>query len=268
MHLRNRIVTQPFPLPGGTDPLIVPPRPGAKVPRLFEEICERIRTLLEDGSLRPGDKLPAERELASQLGASRPAVREALRALEMAGVVELRQGVKGGAFIREGDPAVVTRSIKDMVSLGHISLGALTESRVVITEAVVRLACERATEDDLRAMEASIDQTEAFAQSGDEPRRRVQLIAFYGLLSRAAGNEVMIMFMDSLTEIVLGVLNRYDVPARPATVSIQRRVVQHLRAREAEPAVRLLSEHLRALHGHLLQAVQRKAAESGAQAGP
>src|SRR5262249_58204045 len=69
----------------------------------FEEICERIREQLALGMLKPGDKLPPERDLAQQLGVSRNVLREALRSLEMAGVLRLLKGVKGGAFIQEGD---------------------------------------------------------------------------------------------------------------------------------------------------------------------
>src|ERR1700721_1101567 len=71
--------------------------------RAFEEICERIREQLALGVLKPGDKLPPERDLAQQLGVSRNVLREALRTLEMAGVLRLQKGVKGGAFVREGD---------------------------------------------------------------------------------------------------------------------------------------------------------------------
>lgn len=67
--------------------------------RAFEEICARIREQLALGVLKPGDKLPAERDLAQQLGVSRNVLREALRSLEMAGVLRLQKGVKGGAFV-------------------------------------------------------------------------------------------------------------------------------------------------------------------------
>src|SRR5260221_2809885 len=70
--------------------------------RAFEEICERIREQLALGVLKPGDKLPRERDLAEQFGVSRNVLREALRSLEMAGPLRLRKGGKGGAVIRRG----------------------------------------------------------------------------------------------------------------------------------------------------------------------
>jgi DNA-binding FadR family transcriptional regulator len=73
--------------------------------RLFEEICDQIRGQLSLGKIGPGDKLPAERDLADQFGVSRSAVREALRTLEVSGLIELRKGPKGGAFmLEEGAP--------------------------------------------------------------------------------------------------------------------------------------------------------------------
>ena len=73
--------------------------------RAFEEICQRIREQLALGVLKPGDKLPPERDLAQQLGVSRNVLREALRSLEMAGVLRLQKGVKGGALFSKATPA-------------------------------------------------------------------------------------------------------------------------------------------------------------------
>ncbi len=86
--------------------------------RVFEEICDQIRRKLARGEFRPGDKLPTERELAAEFSVGRPAVREALRTLESSGVLVLKKGLKGGAFVREGDPTVVTQSIHDLLNLG------------------------------------------------------------------------------------------------------------------------------------------------------
>src|SRR5438067_840561 len=110
-----------------------------KTRRVFEEICEQIRNRLASGALKPGDKLPAERDLAIEFKVSRPAVREALRTLEISGVVSLRKGVKGGAFIRDGNPAMLTQSLQDLMFLGSVSLKSLAEARVLINEVVIKL---------------------------------------------------------------------------------------------------------------------------------
>jgi len=129
--------------------------------RTFEVVSDRIRDKLARGELRPGDKLPAERELAAQLGVSRSAVREALRSLEVNGVVQLKKGVKGGAFIVGGSPERMAQAMQDLVSIDAITLKDLTEARILLLDGVVRLAVARMDEGDLAALTANIDRTEA-----------------------------------------------------------------------------------------------------------
>jgi GntR family transcriptional repressor for pyruvate dehydrogenase complex len=235
-----------------TEPTATEEKPRA--PRVFEAICDQIRWQLSTGALRPGDKLPAERELALQTGSSRTAVREALRSLEMAGVIRLHKGVKGGAFIREGDPTVVTRSFGDMVHLGRISLEDLTESRVILLDAVLRLACERGREQDFDALEQSIDRTEELTRLNRLDERRLQLVNFYRLLAQATRNEVMVIIVDAVTEILLGILQRDGAAPRRETVKAHREIVQCLRRRDADKASQLMRKHFNALHAYLFEA--------------
>src|SRR6202049_2575262 len=124
--------------------------------RAFEKICQRIREQLALGVLKPGDKLPPERDLAHQLGVSRNVLREALRSLEMAGVLRLLKGVKGGAFIQEGDTSRMNEVMRDMLSLGTISVRELSEARIHVLDLAVRLACVNARQVDLDALGGNI----------------------------------------------------------------------------------------------------------------
>src|SRR5215475_9157308 len=169
--------------------------------RAFEEICERIREQLALGVLKPGDKLPPERDLAQQLGVSRNVLREALRSLEMAGVLRLQKGVKGGAFIREGDTSRMNVVMRDMLSLGTISVRELSEARIDVLDLVVRLACTHARRADLEALEANIERTELATREGRLLDRVECSREFYKLLAAATGNKVIAMIMDSVTEI-------------------------------------------------------------------
>ncbi len=213
--------------------------------RVFEEICEQIRQRLAAGVLRPGDKLPAERDLAQEFKVSRPAVREALRTLEISGVVSLQKGVKGGAFIRDGNPAMLTQSLKDLVFLGRVSLRGLAEARVVITSAVIKLACERATEEDFRKLEATIDLIES---SEDLEHRAEAGVMFFRLIAQATRNEVMTMLVDSLGDIVRYVIDKTGRKARPRLVAVRRRVIKALRARDAAAAIKVMDEYFEEVH--------------------
>jgi DNA-binding FadR family transcriptional regulator len=189
--------------------------------RVFEEICERIRAELNTGRLGPGDRLPPERELARQFGASRTAVREAMRSLENAGIIESKKGMKGGIFIREGDPGKVTEVMQDMIALGRVSLDSLTEARILIHADVVRLAAERATQEDLAALESNIRRSEELTDHGDFVERRRSFADFYMILCRATGNPVLSFVVDALTGVTLSVLLRLKPDPKSATLEFQ-----------------------------------------------
>src|SRR4051794_36212010 len=101
--------------------------------RTFEEITAQLRQRVIHGHLKPGDRLPAERDLAARFGVSRNSVREALRVLEMAGVLRLQKGAHGGAFVVAPDGQSVVTGLQDMFQLGSVTPAQLTEARLHIT---------------------------------------------------------------------------------------------------------------------------------------
>jgi len=236
--------------------------------RTFEEVCARIRDQLEAGALRPGDKLPPERELAEQLGVSRTALREALRSLEIAGIVTLRKGPKGGAFIQHGNPRGMNRVMQDLVRLGAISLEDLTEARLLIQTAVVRLACERATDADIAAIGVNIEHTAEATRLGRHDERLRHVNEFYRLLALSTRNEILTMLVDALTEILMRFLRAIvgGAPMR-GLIEARRRFFVHFKARDADQAARELEKHLVQVHALLTQAYdspsRRKADAAG-----
>ena len=219
--------------------------------RAFEEICEIIRDQLSAGILRPGDKLPPERELALQLGVGRNAVREALRSLEFAGVIVLRKGTKGGAFVREGDPGTMTQVLQDLMNLGSISLAELIEARLHIQDVVVRLAALRATQADFDALERNIVRTEEATLAGDFLTRIECSQEFYRILSSATQNQALYLIVESLTEILMRYLRASAAAGartQPNLVRTRRKFLKLLSARDAEGAAREMTKHLQSVH--------------------
>jgi DNA-binding FadR family transcriptional regulator len=229
--------------------------------RVFEEICEQVRREMAAGSLRPGDKLPPERELALKLGVSRAAVREALRSLEIAGVVGLHKGARGGAFILKGDPDLVTRSIRDMFHLGRISLDNLTEARTLVMQVAIQLACERIRPTTLAALERNVDSLTTLPASGKASERVAVSAEFYRLISQATDNTVLQVIIEALTDIVLQQVEQSNIEFFPNLIAHRRRLVEYVARRQVDEAKREMTEHLQRLRRHLMRA-ERSAAEN------
>jgi DNA-binding FadR family transcriptional regulator len=224
--------------------------------RAFEEICERIREQLALGVLKPGDKLPPERELAQQLRVSRNVLREALRSLEMAGVLRLRKGVKGGAFIQEGDTSRMNGVMRDMLSLGTISVRELSEARIHVLDLVVRLACANAHQADLDALEANVERTDLATREGRLLDRVECSREFYKLLAASTGNKVIAMIMDSVTEIHMRFVYAKVASsgvAMPRLAERRRRFLAALKERNVASSTRLMRSHLEAVQQLLEQ---------------
>ena len=208
------------------------------------------------GVLKPGDKLPPERDLAQQLGVSRNVLREALRSLEMAGVLRLRKGVKGGAFVREGDTGRMNLVMRDMLSLGTISVRELSEARIDVLDLVVRLACANGKPVDFDAFEANIERTELATQEGRLLDRVECSREFYKLLAVATGNKVIAMILDAVTEIHMRFVYAKVVSSGVAMarlVETRRKFLTALRARNAATASRLMRTHLESVQRMLEQ---------------
>ncbi|WNI21433.1 GntR family transcriptional regulator [Streptomyces sp. ITFR-16] len=230
--------------------------------RGYEYIVEQVRDAIHSGRFKPGDQLPTEREMAEAFKVSRHGVREAIRGLESNGLVEVRLGVLGGIFVREGDPRTVTRALSDLASLGAFSSESLLEARILLSSDVLRLACERATKDDLQRLEDDIVVVENLvAEPGAE--RTSHLTEFYRLLAAATHNEVLVALTDSLAQIVHARLNRAAAPPNPDIGRIRRNILNYIRERDAEHAVEEITQHLTQLEHTLLAAEQSRRAQGG-----
>jgi DNA-binding FadR family transcriptional regulator len=236
--------------------------------RAFEGVCDQIRRQVADGTLQPGHRLPGEKELAEQFRIPRSAVREALRSLEGAGVVEARTGLNGGVFIKTGTTEGIAQAVRDMVGLGQVPTASVIEARIELTSVAIRLACERATAAELDAIEADIDYHEELFLIKGGSRNTRKLGEFYRLLARATHNEVILMLVDSLSEIVRTLLARIDPKPREDMIQVRRTVLRHMRARDARRAVAAMIAHQQQLAAYLEEIDREKAAAQPDAAAP
>lgn len=237
-----------------TPPVFAPVR----MRRAFEAICDQIRQQLADGLLSAGDRLPSEKDLSEQFGVSRSGVREALRSLEMAGMVEALTGINGGFYIKQSHPEGITQAVRDMVALNQVPVSDVTEARILLCGLAIRLACERGTEADFAAIEADIDRFAELVKQGKPVRDSALITEFYRLIGRATHNEVIVMLIDALSEILRGLIAQLQAP-HSNVVQVRRKVLRLMREGEADKASAALAKHLTALH-LLLEDTERKKA--------
>mgnify|MGYP001157866112 FL=1 len=159
--------------------------------RAADEIARQIRELVASGQIKPGDRLPSERDLAQRLHVSRNTLREALRALEHAGMIEMRKGAAGGAFVLPGDSGAIVTGLKDLYHLGAITPQQLTDARIWLSDVVVRVACQRATEEDFEQFEANVAASAQAQRAGDFGTRQRLNREFHVLLARATRNPII-----------------------------------------------------------------------------
>ncbi len=168
--------------------------------RTFEEVVAQVRDMLFSGALKTGDRLPGERDLSVQLGIGRPALREALRALEATGLIILRKGKTGGAFISNGKTRVIAENMSDLLRLSTISVDQLFEVRLWIQPEIARVACRRATADEIERLRQNVHEGELLHAKGLNVKRIEVNVEFHNILAEATRNPVAQIVIRGLTD--------------------------------------------------------------------
>ncbi|MEO8655830.1 MAG: FCD domain-containing protein [Ramlibacter sp.] len=223
--------------------------------RAFDEIAAQIRAELAEGRLQVGSRLPSERALSEQFGVSRNTLREALRSLEHAGLIRLQKGAHGGAFISERSGDAIISGLMDMYHLGAIRPAQLTEARIWLEEIIVREACRRATEQDFEALEANVRAAEEATRAGDFALRAEKHLEFHRMLARMTGNPIMVIVMNGVLDVLAHFISQIGQQENPYTVPSRRRLMKHLRERDADRAVAEMTQHLKRLQRTYLSRV-------------
>src|SRR5260370_23586611 len=220
--------------------------------RVCESVADQIGQAIFDGKLEPGHKLPPEREMASQLQTSRVAPREALRALEQEGMINIKRGFGGGAFVADFDGALraLTDSLNTVVKLGQAKSGHLTEVRTILEPEMARLATTRADRADLEAMESVVLAQEEELRSGVLTRKRD--MEFHRLVANACRNPVLTIVVGAIDESIRDPILRskltYDMRAK--VVGYHRSVLEAIRNGNQDLAYGIMKEHVVAVQKH------------------
>lgn len=237
---------------------LVPPRTRPA----GEELADRLVTAIAVGGFVPGQRLPAERDLADMLGVSRTTVRDALARLGVLGLIEVRRGRTGGAFVRSPWGADTASSVRQVMEPHWAELEQAMDLRDMVEALVARTAAERRTRDDVREIRAALRDYEKAADLAEAQRADLRL---HTAVTAAAHNPRLLdLHVRLLSEVNLG------FPVEPFTSSIYgRALTQHreLAAAVAEGDVQAAWEigrqHFSITADQLRQTRQRAARESG-----
>jgi DNA-binding FadR family transcriptional regulator len=217
---------------------------SARTPRVYEHIVELLECSILDGRVQQGEKFPPERTLARDFGASRVAVREALRTLEHRGLLEVRHGAAGGYFVRAVDGGLLGRDLRTLLRLSRVSLAQVMEARLLVEPDVARLAALRATEMDVKALAAVLDDATERAAAGGDPR--LADLQFHRLVAGTARNPVHALLIDALMEVEIEVVPRPRLfgDDRVQVDRGHQAIVEAIAARELERARAAMADHL------------------------
>jgi DNA-binding FadR family transcriptional regulator len=222
-------------------------------PTTFEETVERLGTAIRLGLLAPGIRLPAERDLAEQLKISRSTLRQALTTLVQSGHLVSRRGRAGGTFVAEEPPLAQSSTVKVLTAEAR----AVLDYRVAVEAGATVLAAERAGAEDFERLGELIERMD-HAESFDDYRRAD--VRFHIGLAEAAHSARMVTAMTEVQGQMSDLIARIAHPEEVLTRSNaqHRRVLGHIRAREAGRAVRLMRQHIEGTE-HILAGLMRDA---------
>ncbi len=214
--------------------------------RLYRQIADQLRALMTEGEFAVGQRLPAERDLAAQLGVSRPSVREALIALEVEGMIEVRTG--SGIYVRTcNSPGATSRN--DPPDWGPLEV---MSARLLVEAEVAALAADHATRADLQAMTAGLRHMRQQAKRGEVPRDGDE--AFHLAIARACGNSVLLETVQRYWTARHGPLferlgDYFESPdSWQVAIAEHDAVLQAIRERNPRAARSAMQKHLRLAH--------------------
>lgn len=220
-----------------------------------EMVVEKLLELIYSGSVKAGDTLPTEQELSAALQVSRPVIREALRGLQILGVVETRQG--GRCSVTDLKPSRLAAPLQFLVGLDHDNVEALYEARLTVEGELLALGAARADETALEHLEHMVH--EGHRLTTDPLAFRVMDLEFHHTLMRLAGNPFLERTAQSLYHI--GAEVRRVASETPGVLTNSARehelILDALKLRDPERARRAMHTHLASILRTTREAMQQ-----------
>ena len=217
------------------------------VPKASDILANRLRDMVFDGRLSAGDMLPTERELVAQTNLSRTAVREALRILEVEGLISTRPGRSGGSTVTLPGRLSISRSVERFVKTHGMRLDALLECRVGVEPYLASLAAAHRSEADLETIRSL--HAEFVTSVDDIPRYKRINLDWHLAVARASGNELLIALMEAVAQPILEAAGYQQVTTdsvRAAAIRAHGRILEAIETRNTRAAFNRMERHVTA----------------------
>jgi GntR family transcriptional repressor for pyruvate dehydrogenase complex len=209
-----------------------------------EGVVTQLREMIQHGELRPGDRLPPERDLAKSLGVSRPTLRAGIRSLAAVGILQSRQGA--GTFVvnTEGPPSLDSSPLRLMAALHGFTTGEMFEARLSLEMAIAGLAAERATGDQMASISEEL--TGMYASLDEPEQYLVHDMRFHQMIAAASGNGILTALMNMVATILFDVRRKTVNRAHDLKESAEmhRQIYRAIRDRNSEEARLAMRDHL------------------------
>lgn len=217
---------------------------SVKATRVSQQVAEQIKNLILSGKLKPGEKLPSERELSKALGVGRLSLREGFRILESSGILVTRYGIQSGSYIASAGIEQLTAAFSDILRLGDITISQLTEARLEIGMINLKYFMERAIAEDIRELDECIRDIEKKLKTG-VPTREAN-IYFHQLIARGAKNPVFILLNNALLDVWRQFLSKFESPSEHTrkVLAGKKKILKYIKAKNFPQAAETMQEYI------------------------
>src|SRR5262247_2475544 len=199
------------------------------------------KRLISEGSLAPGHRLPAERELAEMFGVSRSSLRQALKVLQIMGVISQRVG--DGTYLNSGAPSILSEPMEFLILLDGISFHELMEARLIVEPELAARAAARATPEEVAELRQVLSEMEESKR--DHAAFTEYDLLFHQTIFRIAGNRVCSLMFTVIHQSLERLIHLTSQLVEPEhTLQLHRRIFVAIRRKDADEARRRMTEHL------------------------
>lgn len=222
--------------------------------KVSEHIIEQIRKAIFEGQLKPGDKLPSERELVENFKVSKATLREAIRSLEVLGFLEIRKGASGGSFVTEVDMEKARDCFTNFLHFKNLSLKDLSEVRLLLEPHIAEKAALGINEEDLKQLEELLRECDYVLRHNIPIESRKNEVEFHRIIASVTGNPILMFILDFVENLLIDTKEILQ-PSREFSQKVQkahRRIYKALLERNGKKARAEMVKHVREVEQDLI----------------